>query len=227
MIRFLLFSAWSFTLVALYGDISWAATLYSQIAPAEPTTAFASSEFSPTSQKIGDNFSIDAPNDVAIRSLRFIGSSGLGDAVQDDFRVLFFEDDTGLPGPPVPGGDYVVGQAFSRKPTGGELLNGILPPFEYAINLPQVLNLSPNTLYWLTIVNRPSPDSGWVWARADGAFDSQLASTQGDIVTGPWVHGSSSGGMWFELSDQVVPEPSSLLIVWTGLATITIFRRRT
>ncbi len=195
-----------------------AATIYSQTTPEEPNAAFASSQFSPVSQKSADNFSINAFDSVEILSLRFIGGHGIADDVVDDFRIAFLEDVGGRPGAPLVGGDFHIGSAFKRSATGGDLLNGVIRPFEYLVNLPQAVEVNPNTTYWVSITNRPMPSSGWVWARADGELDQMTAATNGSITSGPW-DAFATGGMWFELNDRIIPEPSSIGFLLIGLVS--------
>lgn len=202
-----------------------AAPIYSQVLPEEPSAAFGSND-SPISQKVADNFSLSGSNPITVRSLRFIGGSGLANPVPDEFRVIFLEDAGGTPGLPLSGSDFNIGSAFSRTPTGGQLLNGVTIPQEYIINLPDGITLSPNTTYWLSITNSLLPNNGWAWARAGGVFDQEIASTTGVVATGPWTKGASSGGLWFELNDQIIPEPSSFVLLLLSLMATAIPRSR-
>ncbi len=203
-----------------------AAVIYSQAMPAEPHAAFASSESFPISQKIADNFAFDGDQDKVVRSLRFIGGSNTSDALTDNFHIVFLEDGGGLPGLPIQGGDFSIGQAFSSSPTGGQLLNGVTSPILYAVNLPQEVRFSPNTTYWVSITNSPLLSPGWIWARSQGTFDTRIASTTNEITTGPWVQGNSSGGMWFELNNHNIPEPSTLTFLLIGLFAAAVYGGR-
>ncbi|QDT01222.1 PEP-CTERM sorting domain-containing protein [Adhaeretor mobilis] len=201
-----------------------AATIYSQTTPSEPFAAFSSADF-PISQKSADNFLIDAAEPVTVRSLRFIGSTGVVTPTPDVFRVVFLEDAGGLPGAPLVGGDFDIGSPYSREPTGGPLLNGVTTPHEYIVNVPGGLVLSPGTIYWLSITNTPQPNLGWVWARADSELDQLTAATSGSVASGPW-NTFETGGMWFELNDQTIPEPSSLLLLLASLCSTVVARSR-
>jgi hypothetical protein len=203
-----------------HANLAVAAILYGQTSPSEPTAAFASADFA-IAQKSADNFLITGTEPVTVRSLRFIGGSGVDSAPTDDFRVVFLEDIGGIPGAPILGGDYNIGPAYSRQPTGGPTFgsrhpdgSGGIPPQEYIINLPEGITANPGTTYWLSITNTRLPNFGWVWARADGELDQTTAAAQGNasIESGPW-NTFVTGGMWFELNDHIVPEPSSLLIL--------------
>lgn len=205
-------------------DHAWSAPVYSQTTPAVPTASFASNDSYSTNQRVADNFSLIGSDPLTIRSLRFIGTSGPISQRSDDFRVVFLEDAAGIPGPPLTGGDFAIGSAFRRIPTGGELLNGVGVPIEYVINFPNAISLNPDTIYWISIVNDLLPTSGWSWARSNGGLDLTIASTTSDIITGPWTLGSSSGGMWFELNDQVIPEPSSFVLVLLAIAASVLPR---
>jgi hypothetical protein len=204
-----------------------AGVIYSQTTPSQPTGAYSSNDAgSPTNQKVADNFLLSGPGPVTIRSLRFIGGYGVRnppppstpplDALpDDDFGVVFFADSGGVPGVPLAGGDFQVGAAVRRTPTGGPLLNALLTPIEYSIDLGAGISLSPGSVYWVSIVDNPGNSYFWAWARAGGVFDQQVAATLGDVSIGPW-NVSTSGGMFFELSDNNVPEPESFGILLAG-----------
>ncbi len=109
--------------------------IYSQILPAEPVGAFSSLNLSGF-QKIGDNFILSGAGPITVRSLRFVGGVTGADASSppDDFRIVFLDDNSGVPGMSIPGGDYAIGSAFRRTPTGGQLLNGITVPLESVVS---------------------------------------------------------------------------------------------
>ena len=203
-----------------------AAVIYSQTTPSPPLGASSSiDQGSPTDPKIADNFLFNTPGSATIRSIRFIGGYGnrtpppntppLNALPSDDFHVMFYADAAGAPGVPLAGGDFHVGPPVQRTPTGGPLLNGIVTPIEYFIDLGTGLNVSAGTPYWLSIVNNPGPNYGWAWARGAGVYDQQVAATLGDVSTGPWSV-NTAGGMFFELSDNNVPEPISFGIFLAG-----------
>jgi hypothetical protein len=211
-----------------------AAVLYSQVTPAEPIGAYSSVDIPSVGQKIADNFVIDAAGPFIIRSLRFIGSYGMRNPPPltpplnalpgDSFRVVFLGDIGNGPGMPLESGDFAIGAAIRRTPTGGPLLNGITTPMEFVVDLGNGIELNPLTKYWLSITNNPGAEYGWSWARANGVLDSLVAATFEDIDTGAWTVGSH-GGMWFELSDQNIPEPTTYVMLWvaataTGLARV-------
>jgi hypothetical protein len=101
-------------------------------------------------------------------------------------------------------------------------LNGVYFPIEYVFNLGNGIVVSPDTVYWLAITNDAGPVHGWLWARAFGQYDQLTAATFDGIATGPWnVYGS--GGMYFELNDQFIPEPTAFelfLTVFLGAASV-------
>jgi hypothetical protein len=221
-------------LIAQPFGVTSASTIYSQTTPSQPTGAFASNEAgNPTDQKIADNFLFSAPGSVTIRSLRFIGGYGVNNPPPltpplnalppDDFRVVFFANSSGVPGSPLVSGDFHVGAAVQRTPTGGPLLNSIETPIEYFVDLRAGVTLSPAIPYWISIVNNPGPNYGWAWARAAGVYDQQVAATLGDISTGPWSV-TTAGGMFFELSDNNVPEPTSFGVFLSIALGILCFR---
>jgi len=197
------------------------APIYSQTTLAEPIGAF-SADVSLTGQKIADNFLLEGSGTSTVRSLRFLGGYGVNSTPPftpplnalplDNFRIVFLEDAANSPGAPLAGGDFLVTSVFARTPTGGPLLNGIFNPIEFVIDLGSGITLNEGSAYWISIGNGPGPNHGWAWARAGGVFGPELASNFSDVTTGPW-NVFSSGGMWFELNDHNIPEPSSQVVV--------------
>ncbi len=208
-----------------------AATLYSQTTPVDPTASFTSWN-SPNIQKLADNFVVDGYGTYTVRSLRVIGIDGTTalqpdvsfDDVRDDFRVVFLSDNMDRPGVPLDGGDFSISPATIRRPTGGSLLNGVGTPAEFFLDLRSGITLERGTEYWISVSNDADPTGGWAWARAVGVFDQVLAATNDEIESGPWrTH--ASGGMWFELNDEFIPEPNTVSLCLLGL-TIAHMRRR-
>jgi len=207
-------------------SISRAATLYSQVLPEEPVGAFSSQDES-SGQAVADNFLITGTVPLTVRSIRLIGV-GTGDPnvqPRDDFRVLFFQDAGGMPGSIVPGGDFDGGLLAVRSATGGMLINGSFEPIIYGIDLRIGLLLNPNTEYWMAVTNDPGLGFGWAWARANGVLDSQTVGTSDSFASPSWEL-FDNGGMWFELSDQNIPEPSSLLLLLTSFTATHLLRRQ-
>jgi len=197
-----------------------AATIYSQTTPEEPNAAFSSND-TPTGQKVADNFILSGTGPITVRSIRFIGgyigtpppiTLPVDELPIDNFRVVFLEDASGSPGAPVAGGDFAITLPYGRTSTGGQMLNGVLNPIDVIANLGNGITLAPDTDYWISITNDVRPDHSWAWARAGGVFDQSTAGTDNDIALGPWDI-FSNGGMWFELNDQNVPEPTSLALL--------------
>jgi len=199
--------------------------IYSQVLPEEPVGAFTSLN---GSQKIANNFMLDGPGPITVRSLRFIGgATGMPTlAPPDDFRIVFLDDNGGTPGTPLPGGDFAIGSAYSRTPTSGRLLNGVTVPFDYVINLSSEIILNSDTEYWISVTNDLLPDSGWVWARASENLGSTISTTTNDVGMGSWTISSSGGGMFFELDNQYVPESTSIALFLIALTPTAWIRRR-
>jgi hypothetical protein len=213
-------------------DATQAAAIYSQITPSQPIGAFTSTD-ALDYPKIADNFLLDVAQPTTIRSVRFIGgyiatmpppiTPPLNALPTDNFRVVFLADAGGSPGVPVSGGDFTLGAAARRNPTGAALLNGNQFPIEYALDLADGITLVPNTVYWISILNYPGPLYGWSWARATGVFDQQLAGTEGNMAAGPWAV-YTAGGMFFALDDTNIPEPGSSTIFMIGLLVLVGIR---
>lgn len=205
-----------------------AAVIYSQAMPEEPGAAFSSLNLS-GAQKIADNFILDDEGNNTIRSIRFIGAPTNTDNpfVINNFRITFFEDDDGVPGMLLAGGDFDVGDAIRKSPTGGRLFNGIPDglsvPVEYKIDLGPGVTLNPNTTYWMSITNDLGANRGWLWARANGVLDQTTAGTNGEFSVGEW-NAFQNGGMLFELNDQNIPEPSTLLLALSATIVAALSR---
>lgn len=134
--RFLSFVPLSaaFAAVAFVGSVgqSQAEIIYSQTTPEEPEAAYTSvNEID--SSKVADNFEVPGSEGATLKSVRFIGGYtardpeserfSLDDLPTDDFRIALFEDENGVPGAVLPGGDFMVGTAFRRSPTGGGIIS--------------------------------------------------------------------------------------------------------
>lgn len=207
-----------------------AAVLYSQIDSSAPTTALGSNDLgsaSPTTQKVADDFVVNASGPYTIRSLQFIGGYPLQVAPipTDDFHIVFFSSaPVGVPEFPIAGGDF-HGVVVQRTATGGPLLNGIYTPFEYTVDLGAGITLSPAKIYCMVLMDNCGPNSFWEWARTStGVADQQVAETLGNISGHLWdtLH---TGGMSFALSDNNVPEPSFFSLL-TVLGVSSFIRRR-
>ena len=205
--------------IACCPSVGLAEIIYSQTTPEEPIAAFGSvnSEGAP---KIADNFSFAGDEAKTIRSVRFIGSPLLteDELLMNNIRITFFEDDGGLPGTPLIGGDFSVANAVLQKFTGGPLLNGVSIPVEYVADLGDGIEVNPSNEYWMSISNAPIPDLAWAWARANGLMDQRIAGTiNNDDGSQSWVISSSQSGMWFELRTTNIPEPESFFLLISGL----------
>jgi hypothetical protein len=206
--------------------------VYSQVFPQDPLGALGSQEF-PNAPKVADSFLIEGTDPIRIRSVRFIGGYGLRnpppitpplDALpEDNFRILFLADAAGSPGLPISGGDF-SSAAQLRAPTGRQLLQGVYSPIEYVVNLGEGIELSAETVYWLAVINDAGPEHGWLWAEAKGVFDQKLATTFENAIAGPW--NIYDGGMYFELDDQSIPEPTSIVVAFMALWPALFNRRR-
>ena len=190
--------------------------LFSQTEPEQPNAAFSSND-TPSSQKIADNFIIAGPDPAFVRSVRFLGgyislNPSPGTVPSDRFRITFYEGTADGPGAPLAEADILAGAAVLRQPTGGVDLNGTDEPFEYFVDLEDGILLQPATEYWISIANNVSPNNGWVWARAFGVIDNLLATTSDELPVASWSVVESSG-MFFELSSVNIPEPSALSIL--------------
>ena len=209
-----------------------ATPVYSQTFTGGFNGAFGSSD-APIAQKVADNFLINGDDPIEVRSLRVRGgyvraepprTPPTEELPNDSFRIVFLEDNSGTPDSPVVGGDFTIESAVFRSLAGGEDLNGLATPIDFVIDLGNGVTLNSDQEYWISITNNPEMGYGWLWARAAGVLDFAAASTIGTIAEGPWDV-VSSDGLWFELNDQNIPEPTSLILILMGCSSAILGRR--
>lgn len=214
---------------------SHAEIIFSQTSLEGGLRSAATSGTTTASQKIASDFEFDGDEAETIRSINLLGAYSLSpsqspasppiDALPGDaFRVLFFDDQGGLPGTVLAGGDFFVGSAAIHRPTDGELLNGLYTPIEFSLDLGDGIELNPSTRYWMSIVNDPSPNSSWVWGNARSAGDFNSAVTNEDVTSGPW-NLSIDDPMFFELDNANIPEPTTLLILGVSISACYLAKR--
>ncbi len=211
-----------------------AAVIYSQMSPAQPVGAFTSTD-RPDYPKAADNFLLNVTQSTTVRSIRFVGgytatmpppiTPPLDSLPIDSFRVVFMGDTGQTPGAPLAGGDFATGAAARRAPTHGSILNGVQFPIEYVLDLGSGITLTPNAVFWLSILNDPGSKYGWQWARTLGVYDQFTAETEGNVSAGAWsVY--STGGMFFSLDNANVPEPDTSTIFIFALMGIPVLHHR-
>jgi hypothetical protein len=136
---------------------------------------------------------------------QFAGPSGLS--------VFLFEDHRGLPG--------VVLESLDVGDVSAE-------PSLYILVSADGPTLQAEQSYWLGVIaSEPGVLAGWNWNSIGDVSDgTNHVSTQGGAPTGPWFLIEGERRSAFEVRGSVVPEPSSVLLLTAGLATMAILRRR-
>ncbi len=197
------------------GNSAFAATIFDNGTP-DLETAWLS-DFAQVEQK-ADDFTLSVGNNT-ISNIQwwgvYVGMEGFDNTPTepDDFTVRIFEDAEGSPSVN-PLMEMNLGDV-GRVATGDKLYE-FFDIFEYQVNIPQ-LTLTPNTTYWLSIVNNTiaDPDDDWYWLTSAAAqgnsyyrFDdseSWSELNQFDSELG--------GDLAFQLSNDSaqVPEPASVL----------------
>ena len=79
--------------------------------------------------------------------------------------------------------------------------------------------------YWL-VAWEPDANTDQVWNYAYLNAPAHLAFNQIGSPIGPWIDGNVSNAVAFRIDDTSVPEPTSILLLATGLLGIGIARRR-
>jgi hypothetical protein len=126
---------------------------------------------------------------------------------EDDFHIRIFSSENGLPSDLLY--DFNVGSNVNR--------NQLSTRYEYSAFITP-LDLTPDILFWLSIVNDTGNDpDGWYWTTASDANPGDLfRPTSADS----WTIGM--GEMAYQITGQPVPEPTSLILLCTGLSVIGV-----
>ena len=169
-----------------------------------------------TPQFIADNFSL-SPGSNQITGIRWRGVYASADpVVPDNFIVQFFADEAGVPSLS-PFISLFIG-ALSRTDTGKVLFSDSV--FSYSATIAPIA-LTPNTTYWLSIVNDTSSQLNADWAWAGQLFDfggGSIGSRTGADF--PWSV-SSSFAQDFTLSNaQAIPELPSIVLLCLGFLSL-------
>jgi hypothetical protein len=171
-------------------------------------------------QQAADDFSVAAP--TTLTGLSWVGQYDVTQSVANpvQFRIRFFDDNSGLPADtPIVTVDATVNAAATGDSFGGS------PWLGYSLALPSLFLTAGD--YWVSIMEfdtrtTASGGSQWLWGRSNN-FGAAAAVRQTE--TSAWI--TSGGDMAFTLEGNFpVPEPAALGLFGIGLAGLAAFRRR-
>lgn len=136
----------------------------------------------------------------------------------DQFTIEIYADSGGVPDL-APLHTFAVGNAVNRTDLGMSL-NG-RPNQGYSASIAP-LTLTPGNVYWLSIFNNSGPGLADDWAWAMQNVGGTAAYRFG--ATSAWSN--STARQDFQIIGTPVPEPTSMLLLGSGVATLWISRRR-
>ena len=208
-----------------------AAVIFDNGPPDLLEASFSDSDSSPpnTSFQIADDFVLTS-GQTTIRDIHWWGVYAFSNTppTTDNFTIFIYADGPG----PAPGAllhTFPVGNV-NRADTSVTI--GLDPPmdlFAYSTAISPTA-LSEATPYWLSIVNNTANDADDNWACGTSAqTGGNRAFRSLPAQNGGWFQ--SEHEMAFNLTDDVpgnhvVPEPSTMLLLGSGLAGVAVWRRR-
>jgi hypothetical protein len=138
----------------------------------------------------------------------------------DDFTIRIFTDTSGSPST-TPLFQFSLGNP-GRMETGVNSFGHEV--YAYSAILPSPVTLEGGTTYWLSIVNNTvgDGDDNWYWQRVT-RFSGDVRERNNDAS--PWIPGSDSGVLAFNLQGVVVPEPATWALMLFGAVFLPLVAR--
>ena len=174
------------------------------------------------SQWIADEFTLQVgANSISDVHWNGLYQLGFTPSLTDVFRIEFYTDTLDALGNSRPSLTPLTSQVVSPVMTPGPLIPGTLfanpQSYDFYAVLPQVVELAPNTTFWISIVHdQAGQDMLWYWT-VEGRFGEIGAyrhSQSADWTVNPGLH------LDFALTNDLVtnvPEPSTLLLLGVGV----------